>query len=328
MVAAETKKKKEVVDGVDVNIIKLLFDKLNCVSYEIVQIETVVGVEDENGSWNGVYGRLQREEADFSVTSLYITHERYKVVDFCVTVATDEAIFIVSSPKQVSKLGTIFRPFTITVWIALFTAIIITGIALYLIHSKKWIRNQKDKQSWPINEIFWFLFSTLISQGGKIGHIRNSTTRITIGAWLLITVVLISGYCGVLFSIMTYPVYESIPTTIEELADSVMKGEYSCGTTEDSAMETYILETNEKNVKVLGDHLRKYPENLFSDLDDAFQRVLDTKYAFFHSKSVVESMARIKGEEKFAYSKDILLNYMVSYPRKKMFEFKNEVDEM
>ncbi|XP_067131591.1 glutamate receptor ionotropic, delta-1-like [Centruroides vittatus] len=335
MVAAELpfyvdldEKKNEVVGGIDVKALNLVFNKLNCVSYEILHPETIFGMEDENGSWNGLFGKLQRQEADFSLNSLYITPECYKIADFSVAFDTDETIFIVSSPKEVSKLRTIFRPFSITVWISLFATIIITGIALYFIHSKRCIQNHKDKQSWCINKILWFLFANLISQGGEMSHVRNSTTRITIGAWLLITVVLISGYCGVLFSHMTYPLYESIPTTIEELADSVMKGEYSCGAPGDSSLETYILETNERSVKIFGDHLRKHPENLFTDLDAGIQHVLDTKYAFFCSKSVVESMVRIRGEEQFAYSKDFLFNYMVSYPRKKTFEFKYEVDEI
>ncbi|XP_023244366.1 uncharacterized protein LOC111642271 [Centruroides sculpturatus] len=187
---------------------------------------------------------------------------------------------------------------------------------------------QRSEKLWFMKEIFWFLFETLIRQGAKINHVRSSTTRIIIGTWLLITVVLISGYCGVLFSYMTHTVYETVPTTIQELATSVRKGEYSCGIMADTTVDKYLLDTKEESVKTIADYIRKNPDKCYSDIDSAMQHVLDTKYAYFAPKSILESLARIRGEDRFAFSKDSLVNFMVAYPMKKRFELRNELNKI
>ncbi|XP_023213515.1 uncharacterized protein LOC111616323, partial [Centruroides sculpturatus] len=83
------------------------------VRYVIIEpVEKVFGIKLDNGTWNGVIGRIQKEEADVSVNSIYATYERFQVVKFTASVGTTKILFVVSGPKQLSKLTTIIRPFS------------------------------------------------------------------------------------------------------------------------------------------------------------------------------------------------------------------------
>ncbi|XP_023243662.1 glutamate receptor ionotropic, delta-1-like [Centruroides sculpturatus] len=84
--------------------------------YEIIEpVENVFGMKLDNGSWNGVIGRIQKNEADLGVIALYVTYDRFQVVKFTVPVTTTRILFVVSRPNKLSKIRAIIRPFSFEV---------------------------------------------------------------------------------------------------------------------------------------------------------------------------------------------------------------------
>lgn len=69
------------------------------------------GVEDRNGNFNGLMGKLQREEADLS-SILGLTVFRYKVVDFVRICPTEKLSVISLKPTLLPQHLALVRPFT------------------------------------------------------------------------------------------------------------------------------------------------------------------------------------------------------------------------
>ncbi|XP_067120970.1 uncharacterized protein [Centruroides vittatus] len=171
-------------------------------------------------------------------------------------------------------------------------------------------------------------FRQFLRKGGEISHIRNSTTKIIIGTWLLATVVLISGYCGVLFSYLTHPVYEKVPTTIKELINAVMMGTYSCGNICSSPDEKLLMGIETGSLKILGDYIKDHPENCVNSYKQGVEYSLNSKFAFFGSRSVINALTKEMGKQLFVLSKDSIINYMIAFTVRKNFTLKQEFDEI
>ncbi|XP_067131930.1 probable glutamate receptor, partial [Centruroides vittatus] len=247
--------------------------------YEIIEpVEKVFGVKLDNGSWNGVIGKIQRKEADLGVIALYVTYDRFQVVKFTVPVTATRILFVLSGPKKLSKIQAIIRPFSFEV------------------------RSEINQDS-------------------------SSSLRIIIGIWLMVTTVLISAYSGVLFSYMTYPAYEQVPRTIEELSNAVKNRKYSCGTLSLSAFERMMKDATIGMVSILGDYVRNNPDKSFSTVNEGIQYTLQHKHAYIISDSIINTLT-IKPEEHLIISEDSFLTYSLVYPINKNFKFEKEFNKI
>ncbi|XP_023237808.1 glutamate receptor ionotropic, delta-1-like [Centruroides sculpturatus] len=254
------------------NLVQINDHHLDDKIYEIIEpVEKVFGIKLDNGSWNGLIGRIQRKEADVSAISLYVTYDRFQVVKLTACVSGSRVLFVVSRPKQLSKLTTIIRPFSFEV-------------------------------------------------RSEINQDKCTSSRIVIGIWLLMTTVLISAYSGVLFSYMTYPAYEKVPTTIEELSNAVKNHEYSCGTLSISAIKSMMMNAPKGMVSILGDYIRKNPDKSFPTINEGIEYTLQYKHAHILPEGIINFLP-IGQKGVLVISEDSFLTYTTVFPMKKQFQF-------
>ncbi|XP_067131594.1 glutamate receptor ionotropic, kainate glr-3-like [Centruroides vittatus] len=314
-------------DGIDFKFLCSVIQNLKNVQYEIIEpVEKVFGIKLDNGTWNGVIGRIQRKEADLGAISLYATYDRFQVVKFTAHVSGSRVIFVVSGPKQLSKLTTIIRPFSFEVWICVFAALFVTAIAFYSI-VKGNVYFLHKTTSWTMKKICWFLIRSLISQGNEINQDKSTSSRIIIGIWLLVTTVLISAYSGVLFSYMAYPAYEKVPRTIEELSNAVKNHEYSCGSLSFSAMKKMIMDAPKGMVTILGDYIRNNPDKSFPTLKEGIKYTLQHKHAYIISDNIVNSLS-IGQKGILVNSEESFSTCTIAFPMKKKFKFEKEFNKI
>ncbi|XP_067118907.1 glutamate receptor U1-like [Centruroides vittatus] len=322
-----TRNNELIVDGPDFKILSIVAQKLKNIKFEFVQpIEKTFGSKLKDGSWNGIIGRVQRKEVDLSTLSLCVTYDRFQVVDFTIPVTGDKVVFIVSSPKQLSKLTAIIRPFSLKTWIYIVVSTFVTAISFSFI---AFVRNNyfpERKTAWTTRNFTWFLLRSLTSQGGEIDYDKSTSSRVIIGVWLLATTVLISAYGGILFSYMTRPVYEEVPKNIEQLAIAVKNKEYSCGTLSNSALSELMLGKSEGTVKILSEYISSHPEESFSTFQQGIQHMLHHKYAYITSAYFFATLNM--RENSFVISEDLFMSYSIAFPTKKKFKFKNKFNKM
>ncbi|XP_023237809.1 uncharacterized protein LOC111636731 [Centruroides sculpturatus] len=161
----------------------------------------------------------------------------------------------------------------------------------------------------------------------KIEQDQYTSSRIIIGIWLLVTTVLISAYRGVLFFYNTYPAYEKVPRTIEELSNAVKNHEYSCGTLSHSAFEKMMLDTPKEMASILGDYIRNNQDKTFPTVNEGIEYTLQHKHAYITSIGIVNSLP-IEQKKLLVISEESFSTYSLVYPMKKQFKFEKQFNKI
>ncbi|XP_058837184.1 ionotropic receptor 40a [Topomyia yanbarensis] len=125
-----------VTGGRDHNLMQLIADRMNF-SFKYVDQEdkiqgTAMGTE-ENATFSGALGMLQRREVDLFLGDVAVTWERMQAVEFSFFTLADSAAFVTHAPRKLSEALALVRPFQITVWPLVLVTIMISGPILYLI---------------------------------------------------------------------------------------------------------------------------------------------------------------------------------------------------
>ncbi|XP_023231663.1 glutamate receptor ionotropic, delta-2-like [Centruroides sculpturatus] len=274
-------------------------------------------------TWNEMGVKLEKKEADMAYISLFMTYDRFSVMDFSSPLMCPSVSFIVKAPDKFPNWSSIIKPFSIQIWIVLFFVSIGFGLILHKVIEHDFIADE-IKVYWPKRKIFWYLFCTFVYQGIQLNYIKRFPSRLLIGIWLLSVFVLISSYSGTLMSYMTYPIMEPVPRNFDELARAVQRGEYSCGIAPATAIWNTIKVSKSENARIFRDHIIEN-NNLINN-EDAVKLVLQKRFAFI---AVLKFLKLFFIEEKEMYkykvSDDTLLTFVEAYPMRKKFPMKENV---
>ncbi|XP_067131217.1 glutamate receptor ionotropic, kainate glr-3-like [Centruroides vittatus] len=220
--------KRQITGGKLFPLFKVIHEKLKF-SYIIVHpIERVFGYKDESGKWYGITGQVANQKADVAFVPVGINYERFSAMEFTSAFSFYPVVFFIKAPDKVYDWNSVTKPFTINVWIAIFSIALIYGLTLYKVLEKDFIAAKTGKRL-TLRRVFWNLVCTFLGEGLNLDKVKRFASRFMIGIWFLSIVVLISSYSGTLMSFMTCPLTEPFPRDFQELPVFVRNGEYSCG---------------------------------------------------------------------------------------------------
>ena len=77
------------------------------------------GFPDDNGSYNGMLGQLQRGEADYSPAAFTVTFERQLLFDFLTPIFNTEAYLYIKNPKFNVNWYAYLSPLVWEVWLGM-----------------------------------------------------------------------------------------------------------------------------------------------------------------------------------------------------------------
>ncbi|XP_014209295.1 glutamate receptor-like [Copidosoma floridanum] len=187
-----------------------------------------------NGSWTGVIGLLQRNEADLAANGLIMTIDKMNVIEFTFPIFLSKSrIFIKNPSKEEIKWTAYIDPFPFDVWVSILIFLIIfSGLtALSCKISSKWqaFQEQEVESHSAINMVFQY-FGALCAQGFDcvtIDSIRllNFTVHIS-------GVVIMAAYSAALYGFLTLKLDDTSSRTIKGYLG---KGGYTLGVMPNSA---------------------------------------------------------------------------------------------
>ncbi|XP_053981714.1 probable glutamate receptor isoform X1 [Hylaeus volcanicus] len=110
------------------------------------QVTNTWGYRDENDSWSGMIGMLQRGEIDIGGTGIFFVKERIGVIDYVQLYTRTRSLFIFREPL-LSTVSNIFTlPFQRSVWIAIGVFLLVVLVLLYF--STKWEYVRGTSEYW------------------------------------------------------------------------------------------------------------------------------------------------------------------------------------
>ncbi|XP_015929584.1 glutamate receptor ionotropic, kainate glr-3-like [Parasteatoda tepidariorum] len=222
--------------GVDGRLLKIISDVLKFNLSFVSPIDGEWGTQTSNGSWSGLIGMLQRNEADIAMAFLKISEDYLTVADASTPYMHQPVKFIVGKPKAQSTSVAFLKTFDVAVWIGV-------GVALlFLLFIFKILFDESFG-----NTLLQFV-GNLLKQPTTI-PITSKPRALLLGFWWFSALVISFSYSAAVLSFLSYPMDEKAIRNFEDLSKAVEKGTHRCLTLRGSNLDGVLK--SEKNV-----HLR------------------------------------------------------------------------
>lgn len=122
----------ERVEGVSIELVNSLALVLNF-TYTLIDKppDSKIGNRN-NGSWDGLFGLIQRREKVFSINNIYLSAERAMFFDASVPCWQDGYGVFLLTPEPLPKWMSVYRTFNPAVWVLIVVSLSVTTLFLYL----------------------------------------------------------------------------------------------------------------------------------------------------------------------------------------------------
>ncbi|KAG8178195.1 hypothetical protein JTE90_025960 [Oedothorax gibbosus] len=213
-------------------------------SYELMlPVDGQFGLRQPNGSWTGIIGMIQRDEADLSVAHLAITKQRLQAIDFSDSYWAQDQSFMTELPPLLPKTYFFTYPFTLAVWLAVLSVMAI--VTFFLVPGGSF------------GTVLMTVMRGLCRQPLTIRSDKTIASRLMLGHWLLFANFVTLSYCAVLLSFLTVPLRNKGVETIDDLCRAVKKGSYKALVPKGSSILPHITNSDYKNWQELGKAILK-----------------------------------------------------------------------
>uniref|UniRef100_A0A182JIR2 Ionotropic glutamate receptor L-glutamate and glycine-binding domain-containing protein n=1 Tax=Anopheles atroparvus TaxID=41427 RepID=A0A182JIR2_ANOAO len=116
--------------GRDHNLMQLIAERMNFSFQYMEPPEKIQGIAlsaEDNASFSGALGMLQRREVDLYLGDVAVTWERMKAVEFSFFTLADSAAFVTHAPRKLNEALALVHPFQLTVWPPVIITILISA---------------------------------------------------------------------------------------------------------------------------------------------------------------------------------------------------------
>jgi hypothetical protein len=180
--------------------------------YEFIEGQDPWGRDLKNGSASGATGKAQRGEVQIAMGSLYFSFTANNFVE-----CSFSEFFVISPAKKISSLEKLLIPFNYWTWMAISFTLLIAFLVIYLIKRRHpWLRNLvvgTGVQNPTIN-ILIAIFGL-----GQTKLPEQNFGRFLLMSFLILCLILRTGYQGALFNFLQSDQRAKIPESIDELAE-------------------------------------------------------------------------------------------------------------
>ncbi|XP_053678178.1 ionotropic receptor 93a [Anopheles nili] len=137
-----------------------------------------------------------------------VNEKQKKFVSFTDPISIQTYSFVISRPRELSRVLLFLSPFGPDTWLCLAAAVALMGPVLCAINklSPYYEAHNKSTETGlgKMNNCFWYIYGALLQQGGLYLPYADSG-RIIIGTWWLVVLVIVTTYCGNLVAFLTFP---------------------------------------------------------------------------------------------------------------------------
>ncbi|XP_047018873.1 ionotropic receptor 75a-like isoform X2 [Helicoverpa zea] len=228
-----------------------------------------------NGSFDGLVGRLQRNDAEVGLASIFIRPDRMQVADYISETCVLLCAFIFRQPARSAVSNVFLAPFSAGVWAA--SAGVAAAAALLLVALRAVLqrtRQRDDLALFTLPETLTFALGTLCQQGF---HTTPGVTsvRLVMFSTLLASLFVFTAYSAKIVAILQTP--SDALRTIDDLTRSPI----TIGVQDTTYKKVYFLESPDESTQQL--YRRKIlpqGERAYHSVVDGIARVRTGLFAF------------------------------------------------
>ncbi|XP_052067296.1 glutamate receptor ionotropic, kainate glr-3-like [Mytilus californianus] len=246
------------------------------------------GAELPNGTWTGMVGMIQNEQADLVVSSLTINPEREKVIDFTYPFLFDHVTVVYAKPRE-RKWRTLIKPFETNVIVMIGVSLIVMSFVYCLEERRNPLYQTVSKRQSPsLYHSFLYMYGALLSQGGEPLP-ASLAGRTLVSCWWIFCIVSIAVYSGNLTASLTIHKTKLPFTSLEEM---VNQNEYKWGTLGSSVFQTVFEESTVPTYAAIWNGIVEFnksdPSVLSKSGEEHLQKLYNGNYAFIMAKQYID----------------------------------------
>ncbi|KAJ8731049.1 hypothetical protein PYW08_002462 [Mythimna loreyi] len=228
-----------------------------------------------NGSFDGLVGRLQCQEAEVGLASFFIRPDRMQVADFISETCVLTCTFIFRQPSRSAVSNVFLAPFSGGVWAASGgVAAAAAGLLVALRRARERCRPQPDLQLFTLPEAFTFALGTLCQQGFHSTPAVTSV-RAVMFSTLLAALFVFTAYSAKIVAILQTP--SDALRSIDDLTRSPML----IGVQETTYKKVYFQESpDEATQQLYRRKIEPQGERAYHSVVDGIARVRTGFFAF------------------------------------------------
>ncbi|KAK7504177.1 hypothetical protein BaRGS_00004481 [Batillaria attramentaria] len=260
---------------------------------------TLTGYQDR--PWNELITDLAKKKADFVALSMVVSHSRRQIADATTPFYYDDITLVYKLPGR--SFGSPSNPFRTHVYILLCGAFSLVLLLVSCFETtvgllgnstgERDIEEMEDCGRSVGNRIVEYsvlLFAGILNKPMEHRSVSHAS-RVLVWAWLLLGLVLASVYSSRLTSSMASG-DQALPFT--SLAQLVNLDSYTWGVLSDSALETFLKESQLPTVTTFYKKLQQFaqtdPTVLAGDIETHIAKCLNNQYVFLDYRVAYESL--------------------------------------
>ncbi|XP_050693469.1 glutamate receptor ionotropic, kainate 2-like [Eriocheir sinensis] len=166
-----------------------------------------------NSSFNGMMGRLEKEEVDYC-TLCGITPNRNKIIDHLPLHPSDPITVVSLKPSFLSQHFLLVRPLTGRVWAGVLAGVVLWGSVMVCFD--KLLRRISTRTHLGVNLSFLLGWGSLLEQSSPYLPVSVSK-RVLLSAWLTFSLIVVSAYKSSLIANLSIQGKVIAPETLGEL---------------------------------------------------------------------------------------------------------------
>ncbi|XP_067660211.1 uncharacterized protein [Haliotis asinina] len=204
---------KRKVSSLSLHILQTMAENLNF-SYKIIPAKENLLGKNENGSWTGIFGMLQRREADLSADHITIHADRNSVADFIMPplFENERVVLYRKEEPDEDQLLVFLRPLQSYVLLLLGVSLVVSSILLF------------------------FLYGACLKQGSN-RHSSHVPELILIAGWWKLATIISAVYCGTIVAIFAVKIEKPPFSNLAELA---VREDYTIGYDPSTITENFL----------------------------------------------------------------------------------------
>ncbi|KAK8400201.1 hypothetical protein O3P69_003120 [Scylla paramamosain] len=308
--------------GVDISVTRLLGHAMNfSVRFDEPADGELWGRQNEDGSWTGLMGALDRDEADMGVANLFLSYRRIGVVDFSLPYDFEESCFLARTEPPLPRWQALSFPFQWGTWIAILVGLLVSGPLLYVLTlAGGWCDGFTDAR--PSLASSWLDTYGLHLRETQVHPPSRGSTQVLVSFLWLYTMILTIAYCTNLIAFLLVNKLPASIQTIRELGDSNLDV-VGVG----DIFKKLLVEASDPNVKVLADNYKTVGSK-----EDALRQVLMGRAVFLENQGFVEFVAQTKfikgGVSRTRMMQECFAPHYIAMGLQRRTPLKQKVDEV
>lgn len=174
------------------------------------------GVQQSNGSWNGIMGEVSKGRADLSVAPLGITSTRYAAVSYSTSFMDTGLSILVTKELDQDAPFSFLLPFSWEVWVLLCVSIVVVGVMAWIFDRlSPFGYHKQGEETLNVSASMVNAVATMTGQGGETG--RSLSSRVLLLGYCFFAMIAISTYTANLSAFLTTKIQSTRVSSLDDL---------------------------------------------------------------------------------------------------------------